>query len=115
MPDTVDKVKFLIQNIEKKVNPFLGDTIVHPHQSEKIKNSTATSLKSPSVLLLRNLFWKVRTVKLRSLKPSTIVLISLNVMAYSAKESSDLLRTTNVLVENTRESVIRVSSVSVVE
>ena len=51
MPDTVDKVKFLIQNIEKKVNPFLGDTIVHPHQSEKIKNSDYEFRKVPHELI----------------------------------------------------------------
>ena len=51
MPDTIEKVKFLIQNIEKRPNPFLGDTIVHPHQSEKIKNSDYEFRKVPHELI----------------------------------------------------------------
>lgn len=51
MPDTIEKVKYLIQNIEKKPNPFFGDTIVHPHQSEKIKNSDYEFRKVPHELI----------------------------------------------------------------
>lgn len=51
MPDTIEKVKFLIQNIEKRPNPFLGDSIVHPHQSEKIKSSDYEFRKVPHELI----------------------------------------------------------------
>lgn len=51
MTDILDKVKSLIDNIDKKQNPFLYEEKSHPHQSEKVKTSDYEFRKVPYELV----------------------------------------------------------------